>query len=221
MASAIESVTLLLEALRGRTESLGKFVSAVAATEEAVKKKDNAAYTAGLTRIQTGAAAMNKAMSDPGWAWAARYRLKEWMEIFKELESYTKDPTAALAKADGTGPAVGYATAQLWADLAVEVVRGDWDEAKKRRALKKAAIAMFALGPAGVVVALYHLDEPFDLGVAESLGLDKLSDAVDELREEAEEKIDDTWRTVKIAAGVTAGIAGLFGVGYLIRSFRS
>ncbi|MEZ4454868.1 MAG: hypothetical protein R3B09_35790, partial [Nannocystaceae bacterium] len=211
MATAIESLTPLLEALRGRTESLGKFVSAVAAAEQAAKKQDNPAYMAALTRIQTGAVAMGKAMVEEGWGWASRYRLDVWLRIYKALSAYNTNPADALLKADGTGPAVGYATAQLWADLAVEVIRGEWDEAKKRRALKEAEIAMFALGPAGVVVALYKLDEPFDLGIADALGLDELGKAVDDFRRDTQEKVDDTWRTVKIAAGVTAGIAGLFG----------
>ena len=39
------------------------------------------------------------------------------------------------------------------------------------------------------------------------------------LKEQAD-RVAKMWFGVKVAAGVTAGIAALFGVGYLVRSFR-
>ena len=231
-----DAITRAVERIRSLTpylESLSTFTGSIALAQAGAAAKNNADYQRGLTGIQTSAQELTKhldSLKEPldklrasaGIARSAA--LLGYSTIIRSaLVAYTQNPTDALRSAEGGDPkkpiAVGFATAQRWVDLVSQVKQGEWAEAREREKLNEYALAVFAFGPAGVVYVVAK-----EAGVMPDIGaaiesIDKELGISDGIKEQAD-RVARIWTGVKIAAGVTAGIAALFGAGYLVRSFR-
>lgn len=214
-------------------DSLTEFVGGVALSWSALAAKDHAQYQKGLSGILSGAEALRKHLDSlkgpfdelraKSTATRSSALLASATMVREALVAYEKKPADALVPAPGGDPEkpvpVGFSTAQRWVDLVSQIKSGEWAEAREREKWNEYAIAVFAFGPAGIVYVLAK-----EMGVVPDVGaalaaLDKKLGISEEL-EKQKENLDKIWFGVKVAAGVTAGIASLFGIGYLVRSFR-
>ena len=233
MVSPVTRAVQRIKELQPYVASLGKFISGVALARDGLAKKNHADYQRGLSGILGGAEELRKhfdALKEPleklrAGSTAARSAalLVQATQIRAALVAYESKPSDALIPAQGGDPdkpfPVGFAIAQRWVDVVSQIKQGEWAEAIEREKWNEYAIAVFAFGPAGIVYVLAK-----EMGVVPDVGaaiaaLDKKLGISEEL-EKQKENLDKFWFGVKVAAGVTAGIAGLFGVGYLVRSFR-
>ncbi|MEZ4448155.1 MAG: hypothetical protein R3B09_01665 [Nannocystaceae bacterium] len=236
MATVISDALERIKQVQPYMESLKKYGGSVAFAKRGKETQQNADYLQGLSGIQVASAELVKhldalkapfdALRNGSSATRSAVLLTQWTFTRKVLEGYAANPSDALrpatgADADPNQPMpVGLATGQQWADLVGKIKAGEWAEAREREKWTEYALAVFAFGPAGVFYVL----------AKESGAADKVGDALHDLDEslgiseglqKQAESLGKIWFGVKVAAGVTAGIASLFGVGYLIRSLRS
>lgn len=235
MASVISDALERIKQIQPYMDTLKKYGGSIAVARRGKETQQNADYLQGLSGIQVASAELVahldalkgpfEALRAASSATRSAVLLAQWTLVRKILEGYTTNPSDALRPATGADAdpqkpmPVGLATGQQWADLVGKIKAGEWAEAREREKWTEYAIAVFAFGPAGVFYVTAK-----ETGVADQMGealsdLDESLGISEGLREQAE-SIGKVWTGVKIAAGVTAGIAGLFGVGYLIRSLR-
>lgn len=233
MSDVITRAVERIKELKPYLDDLSRFTGSIAVAQEALQTKNNANYTRGLTGILESSKALvghldaleeplDKLRAKSSTARSAAL-LGLWTMLRSTLIAYADKPSDALKPAAGGDPqkplAVGFATAQRWVDLVSQIKQGEWAEAQEREKMNEYMLAVFAFGPAGIVYVLAR-----EAGIAPDLGaalrsLDEQLGISEELRKQGE-NLDKFWFGLKVAAGVTAGIATLFGVGYLVRSFR-
>jgi len=203
----------MLDVLESHTKTLGVFLNGIVSAEE-----HGDGYAAALSAIKAGASAMHSETETTDWTWAARYRLMDLARIRLALEGFIADPETAL-KSVGGRP-IGYGTAQLWADMAVEIVKGDWEEARQRRKMSPAELVLFAVGPLGLVVLLATRGENLVPDAAEVLGLEdeyqNLRDGLEATQRRAERAA--FW--LKVGAGVVTAGAIVAGTAAVLHSVK-
>lgn len=200
--SAISNLKPMIDVIRSHGKTLGIFLNGI---ESAEQGKD---YTASLAAVKAGALAMKEVSETSKWMWEARFNLTELSKIRLALEGFVAEPETALISVGGRP--VGYGTAQLWSDMAVEIVKGDWEEARERRKMSPVMLVLFAVGPLGIatVWGTYGTD-----AVGEAI--EDTADAVEEKFEDVKEELEaarkgakNTIFWLKVGAGVViAGVA--------------
>ncbi|MEZ4450981.1 MAG: hypothetical protein R3B09_15980 [Nannocystaceae bacterium] len=233
MSSVVTKAVERILELKPYLDDLSTFTGSIALAQKALQTKNNSDYTRGLSGILEASKALLghlDALQEPLDKLRAKSttaRSAALLGLFTMLRStlvaYADKPSDALKPAAGGDPqkplAVGFATAQRWVDLVSQIKQGEWAEAEDREKLNESMLAIFAFGPAGIVYVLAK-----EAGLAPDLGaalqsLDEELGISEALKKQAE-GLARFWFGVKVAAGVTGGIAALFGVGYLVRSFR-
>lgn len=233
MSDTITRAVQRIRDLKPYLDSLSNFTGSLALAHRGLQAKKHSDYQRGLSGILTGATELlkhfdaNKEGLDKLRAGSSVPRsaaLLAYSALVREaLVAYTKTPSDALRPAEGGDPdkpiAVGFSIAQRWVDLISQIKQGEWAEAQEREKWNEYALAIFAFGPAGVVYVVGR-----ETGVLPDIGaaidsIDRELGISEGLKEQAD-RVAKMWFGVKVAAGVTAGIAALFGVGYLVRSFR-
>jgi|GEM_PF-5236934 len=152
----------------------------------------------GLAKIKAGASAMLAESNKSDWSWRFRFRLGDLASMRSALQGFIKNPASALTPVSGSP--VGFVTGQLWADMAVEVVIGEWKAAGERRKMAPADLILFALGPAGVLVA-------FGLHGADII--EGAGDFIDDVAEGLGDAVDDALKVplwLKVG-GAAVGVA--------------
>jgi len=203
----------MLDVIESHSKTLGVFLNGIQAAE---KRDDD--YTAALAAIKAGASAMHSESETSDWKWAARYRLMDLARIRLALEGFIADPETAL-KSVGGRP-IGYGTAQLWVDMAIEIVKGDWEEARQRRKMSPAELVLFAVGPFGLVPLLASHGKEVVPKAAEAVGLEDeyedLRDGLEATKQGAEKAA--FW--LKVGAGVVIAGAAVAGTAAIVHSVR-
>ena len=186
-----------MDLVKQHAGTVGQFLDGLAKAETAHNENDRPGFAAAVTTIKTGATAMRKESEGQSRAWSARYRLQDLAKMRIALERFIATPSTALTTVSGRP--IGYGTAQLWTDMAVEVVRGEWTEAHTRRKMSPAELVLFAVGPFGVLAAFAIHGGDAVPDVAKAVGLkdeyeeieETLSDGMTGARDRMEqEKID-------------------------------
>ena len=235
MASVISDALERIKQLQPYLDTLKKYGGSIALARDGKETQQNADYLQGLSGIQVASAELVKhldalkgpfdALRSASSATRSAVLLAQWTFVRKVLEGYAANPSDALRPATGADAdpkkplPVGLATGQQWADLVGKIKAGEWAEAREREKWSEYALALFAFGPAGVFYVTAK-----ETGVADKMG-DALNDldeslGISEGLQKHAESVDNFWFGVKVAAGVTAGVAGLFAIGYVVRSFR-
>jgi len=204
----------MLDVIKGHSETLGVFLGGIKSGE---KPSDN--YEAALEAIKAGASTMRSESEKSTWTWAARHRLMDLARIRIALDGFIADPEKALKRVGGR--AIGYGTAQLWADMAVEIVKGDWEEARERRKMSPAELVLFAVGPFGLIV-LYglHGNEVVPKA-AEAVGLEDEYEELQDGLETTKQGVERAIFWIKVGAGVVVAGAAVAGTVAVVNSVRS
>lgn len=186
-------------------------VEGVALAEKGQREKSSAMVTRGLTEIQSAAKEVELRLhlvtnlGDPdaistvlaARAWAKALTLEPALALRPVSDAPIGDVDQPKGK-PGTRP-VGYAVAQLWAEVIAAAATSSWAEARRQRALAEAALLGVALGPLGIVAALDRLGVAFpELG--DVLGLDALR----QMRDDAV----TTFKWLVVAGALSAIVVG-------------
>jgi len=101
----------MLDMIKQHSESVGLFLSGLAAGEKAQREGDQAARNRALERIDAGPSRMLKTSERQKWTWAARFNLADLVDTRMALK---RPRTEALTKVGGRP--IGYVTGEFTRD---------------------------------------------------------------------------------------------------------
>lgn len=216
MPSGLSEVLARVKKIEAYFPALREFTTGVAEAKRGSVENKNDLYTEGLKKVKAGASAMVAFMQGPSWSklLAQPGYASPYVATRAALQALAGNPAGALRRTSDdrkigdkvtakspSGEPFGFALAQSFADLAVVVETGEWEEAQRRRALTEAALAAIFLSPLGVGPALLALDPAFPSGIGDYLGLPDVGKQAGDLF------VGLKWIGIGIAA--VAGVVGL------------